>query len=62
LIGWHSDEENVKKLEDENFDWTAINWSKARLEWQVIAERIYDLREETIWKDSEYHIPFEDEN
>lgn len=61
VISWHSDEDNVKKLEDENFDWSAINWSKARLEWQVIAERIYDLREETVWKDNKYHIPFEKE-
>lgn len=61
LISWHSDADNVKKLEDENFDWSAINWSKARLEWQVIAEQIYDLREETLWKNGEYHIPFETE-
>jgi len=42
-------------------EWQAINTSSAQPEFQVIAEMIYDLYQGADWKESEYHIPFEDE-
>lgn len=37
------------------------NKSTAQPEFQVIAEMLYDLYQETEWRESEYHIPFENE-
>lgn len=61
LISWHSNKENLDKLELPDFDWQSINSSSAQPEFQVIAEMLYDLYQETEWKQSKYHIPFEDE-
>ena len=41
--------------------WQSINKSTAKSEFQIIAEAIYDLHQEADWKESKYHIPFEDE-
>lgn len=38
-----------------------INTSTAQPEFQVIAEQIYDLYCEANWKESKYHIPFEED-
>lgn len=51
-------------LWDDN-DWLdgdmCSNISSAQPEFQVIAEMLYDLYQEANWKESKYHIPFEDE-
>ncbi len=61
LLSWHSNQDNIDKLQDPNFDWNSINYSSAQPEFQVIAEILYDLYQEADWKESKYHIPFEDE-
>lgn len=52
--------ERKEALEDTKF-WQSINTSTAQPEFQVIAEMLYDLYQEADWKESKYHIPFEDE-
>jgi hypothetical protein len=51
--GWGS--ENIQEP-----DWQDINISPTQPEFQIIAEMIYDLYQEADWKESKYHIPFED--
>lgn len=41
--------------------WESINTSVVSLELQNIAETIYDLYQEVEWKETEYHIPFEED-
>lgn len=41
--------------------WNRTNKSSAQPEFQVIAEILYDLYQEADWKESKYHIPFEEE-
>lgn len=38
-----------------------VNKSTAQPEFQVIAEMLYDLYQEADWKESKYHIPFEED-
>ncbi len=61
LISWHSNQDNLDELQNSNFDWNSINYSTAQPEFQVIAEMLYDLYQEADWKESKYHIPFEEE-
>lgn len=58
---------NSKKQVIKHFDckndepnWESINKSIVQLDLQRIAETIYDLYQEADWKESEYHIPFEE--
>ena len=51
---------NSQELNSEEF-WNSINTSGAQPEFQVIAEMLYDLYQEADWKESKYHIPFEEE-
>lgn len=51
-------------LDEENLnitDWQSINKSTAQPEFQIIAEMLYDLYQEANWKESKYHIPFEED-
>lgn len=43
---------------NELYDWQSINTSTAQPEIQALAEKMYDLYHEAIWKESKYHIPF----
>lgn len=61
LISWHSNDENLDKLNDPNFDWESINTSGAQPEFQIIAELIYNLYREATFEENEYHIPFEED-
>jgi hypothetical protein len=42
-------------------NWEEINKSSAQPEFQVIVEMLYDLYQEAIWSESQYHIPFEED-
>jgi hypothetical protein len=61
LLSWHSNQENLDKLQSSDFNWDSINHSTTQPEFQVIAEMLYDLYQEADWKDSKYHIPFEED-
>jgi len=61
LISWHSNQENLNKLSNSNFDWSSVNYATGPLELQAVAELVYDLYQGADWKECEYHIPFEDE-
>jgi hypothetical protein len=41
--------------------WERVNKSSAQPEFQVIAEMLYDLYQEANWKESKYHIPFQED-
>jgi hypothetical protein len=54
--GIKSTYENPKNWTEEQ--WQSINKSSAQPEFQVIAEMLYDLYQETDWKENKYHVPF----
>ena len=56
-----SDEFKIQDNTLSEQDWQEINKSSAQPEFQVIAEMLYDLYQEADWKESKYHIPFEEE-
>jgi hypothetical protein len=58
---WEEDGEEVVNHMDTNDVWTKINKSKVRPELQYIAEMLYDLYQSCNWKESNYHIVFEDD-
>lgn len=57
----HPDYDYYIDSPDLEFNWDRINKSTAQPEFQIIAEMLYDLYQEADWKESKYHIPFEED-